>query len=266
MTEEAKGQSPEDNVDPAPQEATQADSPQTATDDGLPERFRGKSPEEIARSYLELEKKLGEQGSQVGELKNELAFLKNQSQFQRGQQYQPPAPRGQQQADVNWDDKFLESPYKTTQEILKQYDQYRRFTDAQRSFPRTLREAKALEPSVFGDADIAQNVETFVRQGVQQGTILPEVMDDVESLVAIGVHLKYQKDRQFPQRTAVNPTLTESPAQVKRPEPTKAPVQFDRSEQDFIHYFKDKVKGFEDFNEEKAAELVREAEKEKRGR
>jgi len=236
MTDEpTTGQSQEDNASTEAPTATQDDSTQAVVDDGLPDRFKGKSPTEIAQSYEELEKKMGDQGREMGELKNELSFIKTQTPVQQGPQYQQPAQTGQQ-ATENYDDRFLESPYQATTQMFQQYDQYRRYTDAGRDFPRTMREVESLRPDLFGDKEIAKQVKDYVQQGVQQGTILPEVQSDVRSLEAIGAYLKDQKTLQHPQPNPVTPVLTEAPVQVKKDIPIKEPVVWTRDEEDFIKH------------------------------
>lgn len=60
--------SPQVQEDPgAVQPDKSPDSEQVPSNDNLPEKFKGKSAEDIAKSYLELEKKLGEQSSIVQE-------------------------------------------------------------------------------------------------------------------------------------------------------------------------------------------------------
>ena len=242
MTDELEGQSQDDQGNAsldAPEDATQQDSQETSVEDELPERFRGKSPSEIAKSYLELEKKYGEQGGTVGELKNELAYLKSQSQFQQGNQNQQTAPQqqwGQQQSGTDWDDEFLASPSKAIGKVLQEYDKQRRLTESARQFPRALRDAETMEPDIFGDKEIRTQVENFVRDGVRRGTILPKVQTDTDTLIAIGVHMKYQRDKANPPKKAVAPVETESPVQVKKESPVEEPIQWTRDEEDFLDH------------------------------
>ncbi|MHC4639940.1 MAG: hypothetical protein ACYTBV_20990 [Planctomycetota bacterium] len=129
-----------------------------------------------------------------------------------------------------------------------------------------MRDAESLRPDIFGDKEIANKVKQSVTQLVSSGNAPPEIQSDTDSLVAMGVYFKDQRDAANPPKTPVTPVATESPAQVKTTEPAKRPVDFDRDEEDFIKYFQERVAGFEDFSKEDAAELVREADKEKRGK
>lgn len=234
MTDEpTAGQSPEDNASTEAPQATQDDSTQTVVDDGLPERFKGKSPAEIAQSYDELEKKMGDLGREKGELQNELSFIKTQAQVPQGQQQ--PAQTGQQQTE-DYDDRFLQSPYQATMQILGQYDQMRSQRDAERDFPRTMREVENLRPDLFGDKELAKQVGDAVRKGVKDGSFRPDVQSDATSIIAIGAYLKDQKTWQNPQPIPVTPVVGESPVQVKKDTPIEEPIVWTRDEEDFIDH------------------------------
>jgi len=69
MAEDKNEESVKDSEAP---ESTAQDKPEEKEESSeapsnLPEKFQGKSPDEIAQAYLELEKKLGEQSGKVGE-------------------------------------------------------------------------------------------------------------------------------------------------------------------------------------------------------
>lgn len=84
MTDEVKQGEPtatEPSPAPAAAPATEA-TPQAPVI--VPEKLAGKSAEEIASQYLELEKKLGEQGRELGELR---------SRIPQQPQFQPPPPQ-----------------------------------------------------------------------------------------------------------------------------------------------------------------------------
>jgi phage I-like protein len=67
----------EDTVDPQGHSTTITQDPPNADtpnqDEQLPERFKGKTANQIAKDYLELQKKIGEQGEQVAQTKQQLA-------------------------------------------------------------------------------------------------------------------------------------------------------------------------------------------------
>jgi hypothetical protein len=74
----------EENVQEAPEQSSQQD------DDDVPEKYRGKTPKEIARMHMEAEKALGRQGSEVGELRRLVDdFIKSQAVNKQTQQQAP---------------------------------------------------------------------------------------------------------------------------------------------------------------------------------
>lgn len=71
--QDPKGQSPND-PDPSGQDGkstkTEAQNPKPEDIDNLPEKFKGKTATDIAKSYLELEKQYGEQSKSVSEARD----------------------------------------------------------------------------------------------------------------------------------------------------------------------------------------------------
>jgi hypothetical protein len=70
MAEEAKSPAPqEDKVGPAPEAPAsgQAETKPQEAPSEVPEKFKGKSPQEIAKMYVELEGKIGDQSKEIGE-------------------------------------------------------------------------------------------------------------------------------------------------------------------------------------------------------
>lgn len=87
MAEIIEPQDNEDNdlgttiPDPVDQTSGQAEEvgTQDSQDDGLPEKYRGKSPQELARMHMEAEKLIGRQAQEVGESRKLLdEFIKQQ--------------------------------------------------------------------------------------------------------------------------------------------------------------------------------------------
>ena len=73
MAEEAKSPvPPEDKTGPAPEAPAsgQAETKQQEAPSELPEKFKDKSPQEIAKMYVELEGKIGDQSKEVGDLRD----------------------------------------------------------------------------------------------------------------------------------------------------------------------------------------------------
>lgn len=71
----------QDNLSDEIDEAAQNAQNREADNSGIPERFRGKSVEDVARSYEELEKAYSKQGNALGELRQTVdEFMKLQSE------------------------------------------------------------------------------------------------------------------------------------------------------------------------------------------
>ena len=65
-------------------------------DDGLPDKYHGKSPEEIAKMHMEAEKLLGRQSSEVGELRRIV------DDFVKAQLDTKTAPQYEEEDEVDW--------------------------------------------------------------------------------------------------------------------------------------------------------------------
>jgi len=75
----------EKHLDPLQEEITNAgenaENRIAENSGGLPDRFQGKTPEEIAASYVELERKFSQQGNDLGQLRNTVdRFMELQSE------------------------------------------------------------------------------------------------------------------------------------------------------------------------------------------
>ena len=94
MTEEiSQGQPPVAEPSPVPEAAPDATpTPQTSEPVPVPEKFAGKSVEELAAGYLGLEKKLVEQGRELGELRARVPQYQPQPQYYPPPQTQVPMP------------------------------------------------------------------------------------------------------------------------------------------------------------------------------
>ena len=237
------------------------DTPASSGDEELPERYRGKSASELAKMHEEAERKIGDQGRQIGEYKT--AYEQAQSDLAYSRQA-PPTPQAPPPVE-NLDEEFFASPTKAIdsyfEKKLREYDSHKRYTDGAREFTKTLAELKRQEPDIFGDEDIVNRTRQFVEYGLKSGKLDPMIQADPNLLTAIGVNVKYQRDKANPSRNPVQPTATESPSAVRTNEPVAKNVQFSGKGQDFIDYFKD-VEGSGMKSEKDAAELLAEEESE----
>jgi hypothetical protein len=156
------------------------------------DKFQGKKPEDIARSYLDLEKRFGEQGSEVGDLRtkvNELTgaleILVTQQKagmtdIQSGGQMPPAA--GQAQPQIDWSNpeeatksilaltrKEAETTVAQNLGIVKQLRGQLAETNAQSG----LSEARAIRPDLF-QGDKAEKVRQSLRALYVSGQIRNE--------------------------------------------------------------------------------------------
>jgi hypothetical protein len=94
-----KQEKPEPTVDPLP-DITDEDEDDTSTEDELPEKYRGKSAQELVRMHQEAEKAIGRKGSEVGELRKLVdGYIQSQSQETQA----PPKPVTAEES-VDWFD------------------------------------------------------------------------------------------------------------------------------------------------------------------
>ena len=104
----------------------------------IPEKFQGKTPEEIAQSYLELEKELGRKANEVGELRK----LTDQYIHQELTRRQVEDPK-ESDSKIEFDD-LVESPDEVLNKLVdkrvKQYDEKLTQLTQQQQLERFLRE------------------------------------------------------------------------------------------------------------------------------
>lgn len=81
------------------EEVMEAEEPNPEPEDDIPEKYRGKTPAEIARMHQEAEKLLGRQSSEVGELRKIVDdFVKSQLEAKTAPQQSSEEPED----DVDW--------------------------------------------------------------------------------------------------------------------------------------------------------------------
>jgi len=271
MTEKEKPSDLE-NVEPGAPLGDEPSAPEgtPATDDQgeLPDQFRGKSAAEIAKSYEELQRKLGEQGREFGETKKTLEQMQSELAYYRQQLSTPPQtpqpaiPSAEPAED--FDEQFLTSPAKAVGSVIEQklrdFQIRQRYEQGAREFPKTLAEIKRMEPEIFNDPDIESQTRQFVELGVQQGKLDPMIQADPNLLVAIGVYLKHQKEKANPERHPVSPVPTETPAATKKQEPAKKHIEFNDTERSFLRYVANRVPEAGIKSEQDAAKLLEESE------
>lgn len=182
-----------DNTEPTKVEPKGEPTATTPTGEVLPERFVGKSAEEIAKAYVELESQSGRQATELGEIKNEMGMLKAS---QGMAQYQNPAPNPEPpvwnpttssgrpmydtpRANDPDDEELIDR--RTVREMLQKQskeDQSRmRYDIAFRGAETAKHIAKTQYPDLFNGIDDAQ-LNQLMYGGVKSGVMVPEVLSD----------------------------------------------------------------------------------------
>ena len=165
------------------------------------EKFKGKSPKEVADMYQNLEKKFGDYDDKIKTLEQEKQAYENwyrqmQNQAQQGNQgmgvggqygtnpYQSQpstqqVPGGDSTDSTSWWDKPDEAARKMFQSELSRYDQQRRYQDAFSRAPTAERLARQQYPDIFEGLEESE-VRNILTSGVQNGVIAPDVLANPE--------------------------------------------------------------------------------------
>lgn len=246
-----EGQLPQENVEdtmPEPTEApTETSTEKPAEADNLPEKFRGKSPQEIAQAYQELERAYGEKSSRVSELESEAAFNKwanpqggtpnpYQTPYGNVNQEQPETPpadttTGYQDEYGNWTRQGLSKLFRDEMmnmgvEMQKRQQQVQQQVyQAQPYMEQAMKEA----PNAFdgvSKVEVAQAVQNALLNGMPVNLYNPESYKDAAILLkAKKSNYSFSKpETSAPEET---PPFTESPSGTHTPEPAKKPVVFE---------------------------------------
>ena len=99
----------------SPEETTQEEEEQEQQQPEMPEKYQGKSLEDVVRMHQEAEKLLGKQSSEVGELRK---VVDSYIQEQLSQQQ---APQNQQQQDAEDDVDFFVDPEKAVSRAIENH-------------------------------------------------------------------------------------------------------------------------------------------------
>ena len=194
-------------------------------EENLPEKFRGKSKSEIAQSYVELENKLGTQGTQLSELQQKVEDFQRQTaqaqyESQLRQQQEKPPDTSQ------YESMYYENPVKATQEMIKKENQrtqqQMRYAIAYNTADTALNEARRRYPHVFqgmSDQDVT-SLKQGIMHNVSTGGIAPEILTSPDSWAsAVTIQRGLKTGFKFGTSPEVPVSPTESPASVKSQSP-----------------------------------------------
>lgn len=161
-----------DTIQPEPSEQKPDESKaKPSVYEGEYERFRGKAPEDIVKSYQELEKLHGTKASKLGELEKEVEAYRLHYQAQQHQQQQRQEPP---EKDTSYDEKFYESPTQAAKELFKkelgQYGQMSAMQTVGYVAPLVKAQAMNTWPDVFEGVDDKSLTQAMFQMGPQAAT------------------------------------------------------------------------------------------------
>ncbi len=202
-----------------PTQPTQQQPPQTPTTPPLPEKFQGKSAEEIAQAYQGVETERGRQAQEIGELRN---LLTAQQQLIEMAQRQTPTGGGQPARSGNVpspedeEKQFFEKPIDTmNRKIAEQVNQMAQ--NLQVSQAATManfaeKTARQESPELFAQ-DYGEKTKSFLVNAVKSRMINPQLVTDPETWKAVAHMLRGSATKYSPTGTVnpVSPTSTERP-------------------------------------------------------
>lgn len=195
-----------------------------STQDNLPDKFKGKSLEDVVKSYQELESKHGKMSEEVGQTKKERDALRGwydqaQAQAQQQQQVQQPAPV---EPDTNWYDspdqafdKRFEARMKNEKRQMEIKADYQNALSMGEYFKEM---AKTKHPHLFeGITD--EELNNAVYGGLAQGQIAPKFVRSINAWRGAAQLIRSMKTDFGMEGTQVqNPEsldMTDSPPQRK---------------------------------------------------
>ncbi len=160
---ETTGQPAPVEPSPAPVEAAQPEAEPTPQTPALPEKFAGKSAEEIASAYLEIEKEKGRLAQEVGELRARVPQAPQVQQFWYPQQ--PVQPEQRPEFDYTNPeqsiDRIVERRLEERERQRIAYEVAQREQEAGYSYNMGKDAALKSNPRLF------EGIEPLVEQGVQ---------------------------------------------------------------------------------------------------
>ena len=199
----------------------------------IPERFQGKTPEEIIKMYVEAEKEKDRLGTEVGKLRGETDDVKNTASYYQNMAQDLQVrlekggaqPEGQAQPDIRFDyDNPLPSVEQVFEKKFKEYEGKRQKAEQERDYKdATVNYATGRNVALKGNPDLFQGIEKQVEQGVWQAYqgkwVGSQDLRDAKTWenAARLIHMNNENyDRLVPPKvTPVSSTPTERPSTAK---------------------------------------------------
>jgi hypothetical protein len=227
LTEEIAAGQPTPEPSPAPVEAapTPEQTPPVPAVN-LPEKLVGKSAEEIAAGYLELEKKLGEQGRELGELRARVPQYQPQPQYYPQPQTQVPMPEfdyGKPEESVS---RIVEARLEQERQQRAMYDVGRQATEAELNFNIAKEIAVSRNPRLY--EGIERDVEAAAQVATRQWGLNPALLRDPKTLDRIAANIRFERGEydRF-QKPGVQPPQPSHSATPNLTRTAKAGVELD---------------------------------------
>jgi len=247
--EETTGQPTPVEPSPAPVEAAQPAAEPTPQAPALPEKFVGKSAEEIASAYLEVEKEKGRLAQEVGELRARVPQPPQVQQFWYPQQ--PTQPEVRPEFDYTNPEpsieRIVERRLEERERQRMSYEVAQREQDAAYSYNMGKEAALKSNPRLF------EGIEPLVEQGVQMAyrqynTPIPALRDP-RTWERVAAAIRYERgevDRLMsPKPQPPNPSATGVPNQTRQ---AKAGIELSERDREFAKKW--------GINEQEAKELI----------
>ncbi len=188
----------------------------------VPQKFAGKSVEEIAGAYEKLESEHGRQAKELGDIRNEVSMLRNWASQASQQMQQRPQAQAVEEDSQEEDAKFLQNPSKmvkkvVTETVLGALGQMQ-VSEAFNQAEIAKNQAKQQYPEVFKGLN-EQEIDRVMYGGVQQKVVAPNVLRNPLGWAMAAWQLQGQKSgfqlNPIPTKP-VSPTETEIPTSQRQ--------------------------------------------------
>ena len=250
MTEEPTGQQdqtpvPTDNVEPA----------QTPSEPQLPDKYQGKSVEELAQMHSELEGKLGKQSNELGELRSAVQYQQQYLQNQATQQGQSQGDTGTTKLELN-NETFYDKPLESTRQVVQEeigqalgnFAQYQQRDKENASFEQGYSQAVSKFGNKFnGQEGIVRELVSTWYEGEKRKNpnLRPEIlMNDKPWEVALNASQVASGNYQIvptgmnPTPQPMQPTGTEIPGTTTSTQSSNTPMRLNEEAQAMLKGFK----------------------------
>ena len=230
MSDELEQGQPAEGAAPAPEQAPAEGAPPAAP--AVPEKLAGKSAEEIASQYLELERKLGEQGRELGELRARVSQVPPQPP----QWYPPATTQPEHKIEFDYGNPEASVERLVERRLERERNDWLAAQAMSREQEASYNYGVGKDAALKGNPALFDGIERDVEQAVQlayrQYGATPSALRDPKMWERVAVNIRFERgelDKVVGKRTPnvqpPHPTATAVPNQT-RPE-SKVGVELD---------------------------------------